>query len=171
MPLNLEFTFDEETYRHYLNGIMTVLHCHHYLCLTTKMAEDFDDIGGTRILCETAEDTIIPFFHRYYNDNNVVKIEDKLLVGAEYYSVMGMGKMQIQASNDGGTVTLSHSHVDQGWVKKWGVHDKHINHFTRGFIAAIFTTAFDKPARSFNVTEVDSIVTGGENSIFNVKLA
>jgi hypothetical protein len=169
MALNLEFTFDEKTYRHYLNGIMTVLHCHHYLCLTSKMAEDFADLEGPRILRETAEDTISPFFQRYYQQNEITKIEEKLLVGAEYYSVMGMGKMQIQASTTGGAVRLSRSHVDQGWIKKWGKHDKHINHFTCGFIAAIFAAAFSKPARSFKVTETGSIVTGGEQSEFAVE--
>ena len=53
MTLELKHTFDEKNYRHFLNGFNIVLHCHHYMSLTTKLAGDFDDIGGTRILAET----------------------------------------------------------------------------------------------------------------------
>ena len=41
MDLDVKFTFDDKSYRHYMNGHESVLHCHHYMTLTTKMAEDF----------------------------------------------------------------------------------------------------------------------------------
>ncbi len=97
MALNVDFTFDKETYRHYMNGFLSVLHCHHYLCLTTKMAEDFDDLGGITILRETAEETIKPLFDDYIRKNNLTELEDRLAVGVEYYSVMGLGKMRVSA--------------------------------------------------------------------------
>lgn len=169
MSIQVDFTFDDKTYRHYMNGFMTVLHCHHYLCLTTQMAEDFDDLGGTRILRETAEDTIRPILNSYYQKYQQVTVEDRLRTGAEYYSIMGMGKMKLKVNQNGGTVVLSHSHLDQGWIKKWGKYHKPINHFTRGYIAAMFGAAFETPPRNFQVTEVSSIVTGNETCQYNVE--
>ena len=89
-------------------------------------------------------------------------------MAAEFYSVMGMGKMEASGSADSGKVTLSRSHVDQGWMKKWGNSAKPVNHFTRGFIAAMYAAAFDKPARSYAVTETEAIVTGKPASAFAI---
>jgi hypothetical protein len=171
MELNVKFTFDENTYRHYMNGFLTVLHCHHYLCLTTRMAEDFMDLGGIKILREAAEDSIRPMLDDYFFKNGVSSIEDKFNVGTQYYAVMGMGKMKIKANQHGGTVMLPRSHLDQGWLKRWGKSDQPVNHFTCGFIGAIFAAAFGKAPHSYEVTEIDSIVQGSAASQFTVKLA
>ena len=169
MALKVDFTFNEKTYRHYMNGFLSVLHCHHYLCLTTKLARDFDDLGGTRILEEVAEDTMRLLFDDYILKNGVDSFKEKILVGIEYYAVMGLGRMKVTANEQGGKVQLVRSHVDQGWLTKWGISEAHINHFSCGYIAAMFAAATDKPARSVSVTEVESIATGGESSILQVK--
>ena len=170
MALNVDFTFDKETYRHYMNGFLSVLHCHHYLCLTTKMAEDFDDLGGITILRETAEETIKPLFDDYIRKNNLTELEDRLAVGVEYYSVMGLGKMRVSAKEGGGEAQLARSHIDTGWIKKWGISTTHHNHFTCGYIAAIFASTFERELGSYQVQEVQSIVTGDKSSLFQVQL-
>lgn len=171
MTLDVQHTFDDKTYRHYLNGINVVLHCHHYMSLTTKLALDFDEIGGTRILFEAAEDSIRPILDDYIRNHSISSHADRLNAGAEFYGLMGMGMMDISGSPEGGTVILHKSHVDQGWLKKWGPHTVPVNHFTRGFIAAIFGAAFDKPVRSFKVTESASMVKGAATGSFLVGLA
>jgi hypothetical protein len=170
MALKVDFTFDEKTYRHYMNGFLSVLHCHHYLCLTTKLALDFDDLGGTRILKEVAEDTMRPLFDDYIRKNGVDSFAERILVGIEYYAVMGLGKMKVSANEQGGKVQLVRSHVDQGWLTKWGKSEAHVNYFTCGYIAAMFAAAVDKPARSVSVTETESIATGSDSSILQVKI-
>ncbi len=167
MAIKTEFTFDNDTYRHYLNGTLVVMHCHHYMSLVHKMAHDFADIGAEKILAESAEDSIRPMLDDYIRKNSVA---DRLSMGAEYYSVMGMGKMLISGSPTGGEVILTHSHVDEGWMKKFGKLDKSINHWTRGYIAAVFAAAFDKAARSYEVVEVSSIVKGDMQSKFIVTI-
>jgi hypothetical protein len=169
--LNMKFTFDDKTYRHAMNGHESVLHCHHYMSLTTKLAEDFRDIGGVRILRESAEDSIRPLLDSYFKENSVTSPNDRLKVGAEYYSVMGLGLMDITGDEKSGKVTLKHSHVDEGWVKKWGKSDKFINHFTCGYVAAVFAATFGKPARSYQVEEESSIAAGDEVSVISVAQA
>jgi len=168
MTLDIQHTFDEQTYRHFLNGFNFVLHCHHYMTLTTKLAQDFDGIGGTRILCETAEDTIRPVLDDYIRKHGISAPAERLSVGAAFYSLMGMGTMEATGSAEGGTATLPRSHVDQGWLKKWGPHTSAVNHFSRGYIAAVFGAAFDKPPRSYQVTETASIVAGAPVGEFRV---
>ncbi|MCP4150758.1 MAG: hypothetical protein GY757_23635 [bacterium] len=170
MAIDVDFSFDNKTYRHYINGFLSVLHCHHYLCLTSKMAEDFEAIGGQKILQESAEDSIRPILDDYLHKNTVVSFEEKLTVGAHYYSVMGLGKMRIRVREPNGEVELLRSHIDQGWIQKWGKYHKHINFFTCGYIAAIFAAATDNVARSYKVTEINSIVTGSETSLFSAKV-
>lgn len=169
--MKTDFSFDDKTYRHALNGHESVLHCHHYMSLTTKLAEDFDDVGGTRILKETAEDSIRPMLDSYFKDNNVSSPEERLKIGAEYYAVMGLGLMDISGSEQSGKVTLKHSHVDEGWVKKWGKADKCVNHFTCGFAAAVFAAAFNVPARSYQAEEKTSIAVGNNETVIDVSKA
>ncbi len=171
MALELDFTFDQESYRHFLNGHEMVLHCHHYMTLTSKMAEDFGDIGATNVLMEVAEETMRPLFDSYIKQHGISSPEDRLAVGKEYYAVMGMGLMEVSGTADGGEVKLPHSHVDEGWIQKWGKRDTPINYFTRGYVAAMFAAAFDKPPQSYEVTETSSIVTGDETSTLVVKPA
>ena len=169
MALNVDMAFDNKTYRHYMNGFLSVLHCHHYLCLTTKVAEDFDDIGGITILKEVAEDSVRPLFDNYIEKNGLTDFKDKLMVGIEYYSVMGLGKMKVKANEMEGEVQLVRSHVDKGWMKKWGKNDSAVNYFTCGYISAMFAAASGKPPRSYVVTEAESIVKGSQISRFEVK--
>lgn len=169
MSLDVKLSFDNNTYRHYINGHLAVLHCHHYMSLTTKLAEDLHDIGGTQILCEVAEDSIRPLLDDYIQVNDITSIEDRLKIGEEYYSFMGLGKMEVTATENGGDVKLIRSHVDEGWIKKWDKSASNINHVTRGFLAAMFAAAHSKPPRSFNVVETSSIVAGDEQSSFIVK--
>lgn len=169
MSLNLEFKFDDNTYRHYLNGFLTVLHCHHYLCLTTKAAIQFEDIGGIDILTDTVIDTISPVLKDYIDNNNVETVQEKIDVGVEFYSVMGLGKMQVNITRKGGQVELLRSHIDRGWIKKWGVTKDNINFFTVGYITAMFSVATGLLPESFKVEEISSIVSGEKTSNYIVE--
>lgn len=169
MTLDIKHTFDEKNFRHYMNGFNVVLHCHHYMSLTTKLAMEYDDIGGTRILSESAEDSILPLLTDYIRKNNISKPEERLGVGAGFYRVMGLGSMVVSGDEAGGQVSLKASHVDKGWQTKWGDNSTPVNYFTRGYIAAVFEAAFDKPPRSYLVNENESMLTGSSKSSFLVK--
>lgn len=171
MSLEINHTFDEETYRHSINGHEFVLHCHHYMTLTTKLAEDFADLGAVQVLREATEDSIRPVLDSYFSEHGVTSPKERLTIGAEYYAFMGLGLMEVSGTVATGRVKLKHSHVDEGWVKKWGKQNKPVNHFTCGFVAALFAAAFSKPARSYNVTETASIVMGAPESVLVARAA
>lgn len=168
MTLNLELTFDKNNYRHYMNGFHTVLHCHHYMSLTTKAAMDYQNIGGLQILMEAAEDSIRPILDDYFTKNPTPDAAARLNIGAEFYAAMGMGKLSISGDLTKAEAILTRSHVDQGWIKKWGKANVPVNYFSCGFIAGVCAAAFQKPARSYQVTELSSIVKGDAQSRFSI---
>lgn len=169
MPLTLNFTVDADTNRQFLNGHPVVMHSHHYLSLITKLAEDLGDLGGTRILMDVVEETMRAVFDDYIRKNGINTAQERCNVGREYYSVFGLGKMVITGDENGGEVRLVNSHLDQGWVMKWGRNDKPLNYFTCGYIAAMFGAAFSRPLKSYAVTEEASIAMGEPEGRFTVK--
>jgi hypothetical protein len=171
MPLNLKYSLDNETFRHSINGHPVVMHSHHYLALITKLVEDMRDLDAPQILSDVVEETMRPIFDDYIQKHNLTSIQDKCNVGREYFSVFGLGKMIVSGSEKGGEVRLTSSHIDEGWVMKWGVNQKPINFFTCGYIAAMFGSAFSKPLKSFIVTEETSISTGATEGKFIVKMS
>jgi len=171
MPLRLDFTLDPETHRHYLNGQPVVMHSHHYLALITKLVEDLKDMGGPGILRDVVEETMRAVFDDYIQKNSLGSAQERCNVGREYYSVFGLGKMVVTGDENGGEVRLIHSHLDEGWLKKWGPHNDPVNHFTCGYVAAMFGAAFNKPLKTYAVTEVASIAAGSPESRFSVKIS
>jgi hypothetical protein len=169
MPLTIDFTLDPDTYRNSLNGHPVVMHSHHYLALITKLVEDMQDIGGPTILQDVVEETMRLVIDDYIQKHGVSSASDKCNVGREYFSLFGLGKMVVTGDENGGEVKLLRSHLDEGWVMKWGSHDKPINYVARGFIAAMFAAAFNKPMKSYSVTETESLVAGASESKFIVK--
>jgi predicted hydrocarbon binding protein len=65
-----------------------------------------------------------------------------------------------------GEVILTKSHVDAGWLKKWGKYDAPVNYIAAGYIAGMFSAACDMPVKTYNVTESESIAMGAELSRF-----
>ena len=50
-------------------------------------------------------------------------------------------------------------------------HSKPINHFTCGYIAALFAVTFNKPAKSYRVIETESMAVTGTEGTFIVTLS
>jgi hypothetical protein len=160
MSINVDFTFDNVTYRNFMNGFAGVLHGHHYMCLTTKLAEDLADVEGPRILRESLEDSIRPLLDEYFAKDSVASPEERLKIGEEHFSVMGLGRLVVTGDVQGGEVRILRSHVDDGWINKWGKHSAPINHIACGYAAALFAAAFGKSPRSYAATETTSIAMG-----------
>lgn len=164
--LILDHQFERQHKRHYLNGTCVVLHCHHYSTLYTQLALD---AGETELLFHVAEDTFHRMLSEYLQQHKLVSLSDKIDIACQYYAAIGLGKMAIiSLGNDSGEVVLEKSHVDQGWIKKWGTYDKPVNYITAGYIAALFSAVLDSPVRTFQVYEVESMVMGAEKSRFKI---
>ena len=155
--------FDKESCRHSLNDFQTVLHCHHYMTLTTQMAEDAEFLDGTNVLMTTMEDTTYRVLHHYYTKHNINNLWEKISIAEQYYSVFGLGQIKFKHVGDySATVDVLHSHIDEGWIKKWSKRNKPVNYIGRGFIQGAMCLFNDKPIRSYQSEETKSIVKGDD---------
>ncbi|MBF0362831.1 MAG: hypothetical protein HQK49_17565 [Oligoflexia bacterium] len=157
---------DPKHYRHFVNKVPMVLHCHHYSTLYTQLALDAKE---EEVLLKSMEEAIYPILENYYKDNNIERIDDKVEVACQYFSFMGLGKMSvISISENSAEVHLLRSHLDEGWIKKFGKYDRPINYIASGFIAAMFEVINDKRTNTAIVQEVQSIAKGAERAVFRV---
>ena len=164
--LMFEHVFDEKTKRHYVNGHLSVLHCHHYTSLYTQLALDAQK---TDLLAASSEEAFYHVLVGYFDRHRIESIEERIETACQYYAAVGLGKMRVRyLGNDSGEVELLSSHVDGGWIKKWGVYDEPVNYIGVGYITAMFAAVLDEPQTTFQANEVQSIVMGAETSIFKV---
>ena len=164
--LELEHKFDNKRKRHYLNGHLSVLHCHHYATLYTQLALDANE---TDLLTRVSEETFYKVLSNYYKKHNLTSVEERVEIACQYYASLGLGKMKVCAlGDDRGEVILENSHLDKGWIKKWGEFDAPVNYITSGYIAGLFSAVLDEVMGAFKVFEIESIVMGAEKSRFNV---
>ncbi len=169
MALDVQVSFDQKTFQRYLNGFKAVGHAHHYLALLIQMAEKYKEYGGIQIMVESTEDALRPVFDDYVQKHDVGEGADRLKMAAEFYDLMGMGQMQFSGDAAGGEVVLTRSHVDEGWIRKYGPADRPLNYWSCGYIAAMFGCAFNRAPRSYDVEETAGIVMGNKVSRFAVK--
>jgi predicted hydrocarbon binding protein len=165
----VDHIFDSETSRHYINGEVSVFHCHHYATLYTQLAIDADElVNGKALLAQSAEDSFYDVFSSYFL-NNKLSFEEKIQVIENYYSFIGLGRMEVKCFGmDSGEVVLKTSHLDEGWKIKFGKYDEPVNYITSGFISAFFSVINNKSTRTYNAQEVMSMVKGDEYSKFLV---
>lgn len=164
--LILEKKFDKRTTRHYMNGQLTVLHCHHYSTLYTQLAID---AGETKLLTEVSESTFYNVLTDYFENHTISNLADRVSIACQYYSAMGLGVLEvISMGENSGEIKLPYSHLDKGWITKWGIYDKPVNYISAGYINAMFSAVMNKPMNSFDALEISSIVKGDEFSLFKV---
>jgi hypothetical protein len=161
--------FDDQQYRHYVNNELSVLHCHHYSTLFTQLADDAQELNGPELLRNSFAETIYPVLAKYYQENNVSQLDDKIAIAEQYCVFMGLGKIKIDIQGESGSAELLRSHIDEGWIAKWGKNDKPINFIGQGFIAAVFAAITGKSVEAYQVSEIKSIVCGEKTSQFSVQ--
>jgi len=167
--LVIDHRFNSKSCRHSLNGVVHVLHCHHFLALYTQLADDIGMLDGKALLANVTEDVFTKMLSEYYANNCIDSIEDRLNIACQMYSEAGLGKMVIDcAGPESGEISLPVSHVDEGWIRKWGKRDKPVNFVSQGFISGVFSAVFDLPARSYKCMETESVVSGAAVSLFEV---
>ena len=167
--LVLDKTFDAQSCRHQIAGITAVLHCHHYTALYSQLAMDCSMLDAKALLAECSEDAWEWFLSGYYRTQGITSIAERIALAEQTYAAAGLGRLRVTcAGPESGEVTLDHSHVDSGWIKKWGQSSAPVNYIGAGFIAALFAAVFDRQVRTFVATETQSIVSGASCSRFTV---
>ena len=161
--------FDRRACRHVINGFGTVLHCHHYATLYCQLADDADQFNGSELLERSSELAFLDVLSTYFGEHGVKDLTDRVALAEEYWRVMGFGTLKFDNVGELSAVAhMDHSHVDEGWIKKWGNRDKPVNFIGQGYVAAALAAIYDLPAGSFSVCETESIVAGADASRFSL---
>lgn len=164
--LDVKHNFDTRTSKHFLNSIETVFHCHHYTALYTQLAMDADE---TDLLTQTAAESFYDMLKNYLDKHDDFNLNEKIELIISYYSLIGLGKMQLQyLGNNSGKAILHFSHIDKGWIHKWGNSNRPVNFITCGYIKAMFAIINEKPVHYYNVVEKKSIAMGDKESEFKI---
>ncbi|MCB2185154.1 MAG: hypothetical protein KQJ78_01970 [Deltaproteobacteria bacterium] len=168
----IDHKYDAKNNRHFMNGRCTVLHCHHYATLITQLADDAEDFEGERLLKQAAEDTFYDVLGDYFEDFGIEELEDMIAVAEDYWKTVGMGLLKFTAVGKFAVVAeMEYSHLDEGWLKKWGSREEPVNFITAGFVAACSALFTDRTARAYVVRETKSLVKGDAVSEFRAILA
>ena len=170
MDIIFEQRFDAKRMLQYVNDEPSVLHCHHYAVLFSKLAIEQADIDGPKLLRDAMEETFFLVFKKYYIKNNITSRHDKIRIAEEYSRLTGLGLLKLEVNQDGGYAQMRHSHVDEGWIKKWSKTDYSVNYISQGFIIAAFDIINNTDIRTYEIKEVQSIVKGDPISKFEIKL-
>jgi hypothetical protein len=165
----LQTHFDNTRCRHIADGLTIVLHCHHFATLTTQLANDCSLLDAKQLLADCAEDAFYTILTDYYEENDICDLRERIKIAEQYFSEAGLGKMNVTyAGTCAGAIELTHSHVDEGWIKKWGESAVPVNHIGCGYATALFSAVFDMPKRNYAAKERQSIVSGAKTSIITV---
>ncbi|MEZ5358358.1 MAG: hypothetical protein R3F48_05960 [Candidatus Zixiibacteriota bacterium] len=163
-----EQKFDNKKMRHYMEGKTFVLHCHHYATLFTQLACDARDLGGTELLTEASCETFYEVLCDYFKKHKVSDTTDRIAIAEQYYGYVGMGTIEFNFGDKEGFAVMEHSHIDEGWKKKWGQKEEPVNFIGIGYIQAAWGAVFNKKPETCNVEETQSIVCGSSNSRFTI---
>jgi hypothetical protein len=167
--LTINHRFDPRSCRHEMSGAAYVLHCHHYTSLYCQLADDAEMFDGKALLRKAAALAFYDELVRIFDEHCADALDDKAALAEQYWKFTGMGIVALEAVGPmGGAARMPRSHVDDGWIKKWGKRDEPVNFIGQGFLAAAFAAIYELPVASFAVEETESIVAGAEASRFKI---
>ena len=164
----VDHKFDPETCRHSANGTDCVLHCHHYASLYCQLADDAEQFNGRELLIRASELAFLNVLADYFAEHNIKSYDERIALCETYWKNCGFGELKFDyVSEMTGAAHMDHSHVDEGWIKKWGTREKPVNFIGQGYLAAAMSAIHDLPAGSYQVFETESIVSGANASRFS----
>jgi hypothetical protein len=165
----LEARYDHDRCRHVADGQTLVLHCHHFAILTTQLANDCALLDAKKLLAQCAEDAFYPVLANYYRKRDIRELRERVGVAERYYAEAGLGALRVKSAGQCfGEVELAYSHVDAGWLKRWGKADQPVNHIGCGYVTALFSALYDRQRRAYAARERQSIALGAKLSVITV---
>ncbi len=163
----IDHKFDPIKCRHFINNVCSVLHCHHFATLYTQLAMDATDFNGVKHLVTTSEAVFFDVLDQYCKQSGIISVEDKVEIAQQYWKAVGMGLICFTGIGKYEVIAeMEYSHLDEGWLKKWGGSEKPVNFITAGYVSAVAALVNDKPPGSFIAREAKSLACGDEKSEF-----
>lgn len=161
--------FNRKSCRHLLNGSTYVLHCHHYATLYCRLADDADLFDGKALLRAGCEAAFVPELEKFFEKQDAYEVSERVELVEQYFKFVGLGILEFErVGSMAASARLNSSHVDEGWIKKWGNREAPVNFIAQGFLAAAMAAIYEEPIGAFETKEQQSIVSGAEASLFTI---
>jgi hypothetical protein len=126
-------------------------------------------LGGSMHLRDSMEEATYLILKKHYITENVASQAEKVAAAESYFGLMGLGQLQLSLQSEGGSARMRHSHLDEGWIKKWGHSSTPVNFIGQGYLAGAFCVIMGHPIGFCDVEETASIVKGAPESTFSLK--
>jgi hypothetical protein len=168
MEFEVHQEFDAKTKRQVINGSPAVYHCHHYSTLFTQLALDAKALGGEKLLADAAAEFAFAELTAYFGDQGITSTADRVSAVEAHFGFVGLGALRLKFDGTSGTAEMPHSHIDEGWLKKWRKHDRPVNLIGQGYLRGACAAVSDKHIEAFEVKETQSIVMGEALSAFSI---
>jgi hypothetical protein len=125
------------------------------------------DAEETELLTNVAEESFYKLIFDCLKLNNIETMNDKAELALELFSELGLGQIEMEyMGKDSGEFLMPYSHVDSGWLKKWGKYDRPVNYIGAGYISAMFSAVRGEKSGTFKTMEFESIAMGAKRSLF-----
>ncbi len=171
MTLEMELPqhLDIQTFTDYLMNNLNNRSNHYFLAVYTQIAGRIPMSGTAKILTDISEEVFYSSLKTLMESDHASTIPHRFYIAELYYAAVGLGKLKFNLEKNEGI--LSHSMLDNAWIRLFSTSTTPINFVTSGYIAATFGLVFGKPLHSYRVSEKKSIACGESFSIFKIQRA
>lgn len=155
-----------------LAGQPITMHCHHYNINLQKTLEETLGDEGVHLIYRSVENAVFYSFKPLLAHYKKLKtFKSKLEMASIFYQNSGLGIIHFQGvKSSGGIIKSRASHHVTGWLAKHGRRDTPGCHFTRGWIAGVLESIFDRPVGYYSVDEPECKMMRNHECIFDVKV-
>lgn len=155
-----------------LAGQPITMHCHHYNINLQKTLEETLGDEGVHLIYRSVENAVFYSFKPLLAHYKKLKtFKSKLEMASIFYQNSGLGVIHFQGvKSSGGIIKSRASHHVTGWLAKHGRRDTPGCHFTRGWIAGVLESIFDRPVGYYSVDEPECKMMRNHECIFDVKV-
>ncbi len=141
----------------FISDVPVTYHCYHFnLFLDQTMEDALGDEAGINLKIEAAHQAYYRLLEAVERELNLTDSKEKLEAFSKIFSELGLGTLQFEADESGGTVKGKILHYSLGWLKKYGefvLRQYPIDAVAAGFAAAALELAYSLPYDSFQVSE------------------
>ncbi len=144
-----------------LAGVPAVYHCHHFNLFLDQTIDDALGAGpGTDLRFEAAREAVHDLARAVVTASGAITASERITAIQGVLATMGHGRLQVNATAEGGEAIGRHLHYGTTWLEKYGklVRRRHpADAFAAGAAAAAIEVAFDLPRESMVATETECV--------------
>ncbi|WP_321277492.1 4-vinyl reductase [Thiomicrorhabdus indica] len=161
-----QYPYDAKHHALEVAGEAMIFHCHHYINYLQRSILDAEYIDSARFMVGAAADSVKNQLSHLCLDLSLV---DSIAMAESMYQTFGYGLIDLsELSPDGGIFKTSKSFFSKTWQMKFGTANQPVDYYTRGYLAAVYSTFYEIPLNEIQVTQSHCMACGDEFNQFEI---